>query len=308
MSFNKEICRRLLAIMLAAVITLALMPFMLDEAYAGEKGVITGLKQIEATEDSVTITWDCDGDFSYQFIIGEDKNNMPEFPSMEWTPISSDDPCYTFGELTAGVTYYVRMRTVDIEIINRYFEFTYGNPSKVLAVRPAKTIEPIVILDPPSFVYNGKARKPSVTVKDGDTVLSKSDYSVSYAKGRKNVGTYKVTVTMKGAYNGTAETTFDIVPKKTKITNITPGKKAFTAKWKKGKNITGYEIQYSTGKKFKKNTSASKIVKKAAKVSCRVTKLKAKKKYYVRIRTYKSVRGKKYYSDWSQPMTVKTKK
>ena len=111
----------------------------------------------------------------------------------------------------------------------------------------------------------------------------------------------------QGSYSGTVTKTFDIVPKGTKISKVTAKKKGFLVKWKKqAVQTSGYEIQYSVNGKFKSAKTAGNI--KANKTSKTVSKLKAKKKYYVRIRTYKTVNGKNYYSDWSAKKSVKTKK
>lgn len=89
----------------------------------------------------------------------------------------------------------------------------------------------------------------------------------------------------------------------TTITSVKAQSKAFTVKWKKKSSITGYQIQYSTNSKFKKNNKKIKI-KNAKTVSKKITKLKASKKYYVRIRTYQ---GKKY-SKWSKVKSIKIPK
>lgn len=89
----------------------------------------------------------------------------------------------------------------------------------------------------------------------------------------------------------------------TTITSVKAKSKAFTVKWKKKSGITGYQIQYSTNSKFKKGNKSIKI-KNAKTISKKITKLKAAKKYYVRIRTYK---GKKY-SKWSKVKSIKTPK
>lgn len=94
--------------------------------------------------------------------------------------------------------------------------------------------------------------------------------------------------------------------KTTKISKLTKGKKQFKATWKKASDVTGYQIQYSTDKKFKKDAK-SVTVKKNTTTSVTVKKLKSKKKYYVRVRTYKTVNGKKVYSSWSAAKTVTTK-
>ena len=89
----------------------------------------------------------------------------------------------------------------------------------------------------------------------------------------------------------------------TSITSLSAKDNGFKIKWKKKSSITGYQIQYSTNSKFKKGNKSIKI-KNAKTISKKITKLKAAKKYYVRIRTYK---GKKY-SKWSKVKSIKTPK
>lgn len=92
----------------------------------------------------------------------------------------------------------------------------------------------------------------------------------------------------------------------TTITSVKAQSKAFTVKWKEKSGITGYQIQYSTNSKFKKNNKTVKI-KKSETVSKKISKLKSSKKYYVRIRTYKTTSKKTYYSSWSKKKSVTTK-
>ena len=169
-----------------------------------------------------------------------------------------------------------------------------------------------VKLSKTSFTYNGKTQKPTVTVKDskGKTLRNGTDYTVKYSKGCKDVGQYTVTITFKGKYSGTKTLTFTIVPKGTSISKLTAGKKQFTAKWsKQTTQTTGYELQYST----KSSMSGAKTVtvSKNKTTSSTVKKLKSGTKYYVRVRTYKTVKvnGKsvKLYSSWSKIKNVKTK-
>ena len=151
-----------------------------------------------------------------------------------------------------------------------------------------------------SYTYNGKVQTPSVTVKDskGKTLKRNADYTVKYASGRKNIGKYSVTIKFKGNYSGSKTLSFTIVPKGTKLSSLSAGKKKLTAKWKAQKsNTSGYQIQYSTQKNFKGAKYVT--VKKNKTTSCTVKKLKSKKKYYVRVRTYKTVGKSKYYSSWS---------
>ncbi|MCM1286486.1 MAG: CAP domain-containing protein [Acetobacter sp.] len=170
-----------------------------------------------------------------------------------------------------------------------------------------------VTLSATSFTYDGKVKKPVVTVKDSKgNKISSSNYTVSYAKGRKAVGKYNVTVKFKGNYTGTITKSFTIKPKSTSISKLTAGKKKMTVKWKKqASQTTGYEIQYSTSSKFTAKTTKTVTVSKNKTTSKSISKLKAKKKYYVRIRTYKTVKvnGKntKIYSSWSKAKNVKIK-
>jgi hypothetical protein len=164
-----------------------------------------------------------------------------------------------------------------------------------------------------SVTYNGKAQKPAVTVTDSKGIALKkgTDYTVKYSDNKK-VGVATAKVTFKGNYSGTKKLTFKVKPKKSKITKLTPKKKGFKATWKKiTTQTTGYQIQYATDKKFKKNKKTV-TVKKNKTTSKTIKKLKAKKTYYVRIRTYKTVKvngkNKKIYSAWSKAVKVKTKK
>lgn len=94
-------------------------------------------------------------------------------------------------------------------------------------------------------------------------------------------------------------------PKKPTIKSLKKGKKSFILKWKKIKDVKGYQVQYSTSKKFKKAKKVN--IKKSSTTKLTAKKLKKKKKYYVRMRSYKMVNGKKVYSSWSKTKTVKTK-
>lgn len=144
---------------------------------------------------------------------------------------------------------------------------------------------------------------------DSIELTKDTDYNLLY-KNNIKVGTASVVITGVGKYTGTATKTFTIIPKGTIISGKIAAKtKGFTAKWKKQpKSITGYQVQYSVNKKFTKKATMAKIVKKTSITKLVVRKLKAKKKYYVRIRTYKTVNGKKYYSSWSKVKNVTTKK
>ena len=160
--------------------------------------------------------------------------------------------------------------------------------------------------------WTGKVQTQSPVVElGGKTLKSGTDYTVTY-NNNKNVGLAALTITGQGDYAGTITKTFKINPKGTSLKKPKKGKKAITVKWKKQSKkmsksrVTGYQIQLATNKKFTKNKKTV-TVKGYKKVSKKVTKLKAKKTYYVKLRTYKTVKGKKYYSPWSKVKTIKTK-
>ena len=104
----------------------------------------------------------------------------------------------------------------------------------------------------------------------------------------------------------TTKNTETVKPKKTSIKKLSKGKKKFTVTWAKVSGVKGYQIQYSSNKKFKKNNKSVTVTKQKT-TKATVKKLKSKKKYYVRVRTYKTVNGKKIYSSWSKVKSVKTK-
>lgn len=162
-----------------------------------------------------------------------------------------------------------------------------------------------ITLSSTSYLYDGKQKKPSVSVRGSDgRVIDSSNYSISYTNGRKNIGTYKVTLKFKGNYSGITSKTFKINPKSTSLSKLTASSKQFTVKWKKRTDqITGYQIQYSTNKKFTNSTTKTISQSSIASTTCKG--LKAKKKYYVHIRTYKKVSGISYYSLWSPIKMVK---
>lgn len=168
-----------------------------------------------------------------------------------------------------------------------------------------------------NVTYTGKKVVPSPTFeitevyrKDGSTIsIPESAYSVTVTtKNYKgDVGTAKAKVKFKGSYKklGSYTVSFKIVPKGTTLSSVKAGEKSFTAKWKKqSSKTTGYELRYSTNINM---ASAKTVAVKSNKtVSKKVSKLKEGTIYYVQVRTYKTVSGKKYYSSWSTKTQVTT--
>ena len=153
--------------------------------------------------------------------------------------------------------------------------------------------------------YTGMAITQSPVVKFGSkTLKAGTDYSISY-KNNKAIGTATVTITGKGAYTGTAKATFKICPKKTTLKTVTsPKTKQLKATYSKVSGVTGYQITYSTSSKFTKATTKS---VNASGTSKTISKLTKGKTYYVKVRTYKTVNGTKYYSGYSDVKKVKIK-
>lgn len=163
--------------------------------------------------------------------------------------------------------------------------------------------------------YTGKKVKaPTPIVKDANgKTIAKANYTVvapKNAKNMKDIGRYAYTIKFKGdTYSGSTKVYFQIQPAKVKIKAPAAAKKAVTVKWTKAakkEKVTGYEVMYATNNKFTKGKKTV-TVKGAAKVSKKVTKLKSKTKYFVKVRSYKTVKGVKIYSDWSAVKSIKAK-
>lgn len=142
-------------------------------------------------------------------------------------------------------------------------------------------------------------------MKYGDTTLVRDvDYTVRY-KNNKAIGIATAIVEGKGNYTGTVKKNFTILPKAVKLSALKAGKGTLTVGWKKGVNITGYQLQYALKKNF--SGAKKKNVTKAATTRAILKGLKTGKTYYVRIRTYKKVGKKVYYSAWSAAKAAKVK-
>ncbi len=188
----------------------------------------------------------------------------------------------------------------------KYYRCKYCYDSYTTTIYKASKVK----LSTTEYTYNGKAKKPSVKVYDskGNKISSKY-YTVKYESGRKKVGKYKVTVTFKTDYkyySGKTFVYFKINPGKTSIKKLTAAKKSLKVSIKKKTTqVTGYQIRYSVSKKF--SSYKSKTLSSNKKISYTIKDLYPKVTYYVKVRTYKTVNGKKYYSGWSTYKYKKTK-
>ncbi|MBQ2758767.1 MAG: fibronectin type III domain-containing protein, partial [Clostridia bacterium] len=193
---------------------------------------------------------------------------------------------------------------VSVKMIGNYT----GTKTLTFKINPIDISKCTVKLSYISYTYNGSVKTPVVTVTNqyGTKLTKDKHYTVTYASGRKLVGTYKVTVKMIGNYTGTKTLTFKINPPKTTVASLKAGTKSITVNLtKKTTQVTGYQIQYSTNKDF--TNAKTKTLTSSSTVKTTLTGLTAGKTYYVRVRTYKTVNNVKYYSGWSQYKYVKTK-
>lgn len=199
-------------------------------------------------------------------------------------------------------------------VVKKYTDLSEGGgntekpePSKPEPSEPpkpeTKTQIADVYLSASKYTYNGKVHTPRVEVygEDDDEVPT-DQYKVTYSSGRKNLGSYTVTVTGINDYEGTIKKTYVITPAKMKTPSVKAGKKKLTVKWKKlgggSQTYQIYVLKKGTKKaKYYTSTGSSKTIKKLSK----------KKYYYTKIRSYKKINGKTYYGSWSGTKKVKVK-
>ena len=179
-----------------------------------------------------------------------------------------------------------------------------GSVSKTFKIK--NNFKKATVLGISNKSYTGKNITQSITVKyNGKTLKNGTGYTVSYSSN-KNIGTATVKIAGKDSYTGTITKTFKINPAKQEIQKLTAKSKAFFVDWAQKESATGYEIQYATNSKF---SGAKKVTVTNNKTDKKtISKLSGKKKYYVRVRSYTTVKGKKYYGAWSSTKSVTTKK
>ena len=229
------------------------------------------------------------------------KANMSGAVSKHLTASKPDT--LTVSGLSGDKTYYVRVRSYT----NVNGKVYYGAWSDVKSIKTANNdITKATVSGISTKAFTGKTITQNVTVKVGNTVLKNgTDYTVSYSNNKK-VGKATVKITGKGKYGGVITKTFKINPAKQEIQKLTAKSKVFFVDWAQKGSATGYEVQYATNSKFtgaKKVTITNNKTDKAT-----VSKLSANKKYYVRVRSYTTVGGTKYYGAWSAVKNVTTKK
>ena len=231
------------------------------------------------------------------------------------------------GEISKPGTYFFTVRGTgskytgeakfSFNVVKKYTNPSEGGgntekpePSKPEPSEPSEPPKPEtktqiadVYLSASKYTYNGKVHTPRVEVygEDDDEVPT-DQYKVTYSSGRKNLGSYTVTVTGINDYEGTIKKTYVITPAKMKTPSVKAGKKKLTVKWKKlgggSQTYQIYVLKKGTKKaKYYTSTGSSKTIKKLSK----------KKYYYTKIRSYKKINGKTYYGSWSGTKKVKVK-
>ena len=180
-----------------------------------------------------------------------------------------------------GTGYYKGTATIHFKIIKKTEKFVSN-----------------VKLNRTSYTYTGKTIRPSVTVTVNGKKIGSSAYKLYY-KNNKNSGIGTVQVRGIGKYSRINKTlTFKILPPKTLLTGLKKANRSFTASWKKNIQATGYQIQYAADSRFTKERKTVTVGKQSA-TRYKISGLKNKKTYYVRIRSYKRVGKKVLYSSWS---------
>ena len=278
---------------------------------------------VNVTPDQMTVTTkQVNGLVLDKFVISENpdsvnKDSLIAEPEQVSEPHPEKDPEENIDSTTDPDPQYHSCTSTETKII-RASKKKNGKISYICScgkVVNAETINKIskVNLGLKTAVYNGKQRNPKVIVKDshGNTLKKNRDYIVTVPKGRTKIGKYIYNVNFKGNYSGSKKLTLTITPPKTSIRPPVAAKKSLIVKWKaipkaKRTQVTGYEILVSANKYFNKGNKKI-TVKGYRKASRKITKLKPKTRYYVKVRTYKNVKGVKIYSGWSKVKAINTK-
>ena len=193
-------------------------------------------------------------------------------------------------------------------IITGTGEFT-GTIRKTFTILPL-AVTPKVTLSKKSYTYDGKSKKPSVTVSVGGSKLFSSAYDVTYASGRKNAGKYKVTVDLKGNYTGSKTVSFTIKKAKQPMT-VKAKTVTVKASKLKQKNLTVSRSKALTLKKAK-GTVTYKKIKGPKKISIdkktgKITLKKGLKKGSYSLKVKVTAKGTTNYLKGSKTVTIKIK-
>ncbi len=272
-------------------------------------GTVTKSFTIGEYDISNCEAWDWENDFEYYYTGKAIKSGI------ELLQPSAKGTNYAYYPLEEGVHYTATYKnnikpgtaTVTFKAI-KGSKFK-GTKTITFKIKKKTDITKATVTGIKNRLYDGKVKKPVPVVKIGSKTLKKGkDYTVSY-KNNKNVGLATVTIKGMGEYDGTLNKTFKITPKMTSLKKVTSPKKGkLKITYKKASGAGGYQIKLSTKKTFTKATTKTVNVKGANTLSKTISGLKKGKKYYVKVRAYKTVGGVKYYGKYSGTHGVFVKK
>lgn len=263
-------------------------------------------------------------DYGYYFICSSWQSSNPDVIDPETGKVTRPEKdtlvklyvktYYSQSQLDDGGFLFDGGPLGDNEAYQSLYVMVKGTETQVPTTQPTTTepdtsaTEPSTAVTKPSTEISQPASsttaKPSSTTVTAPSTSAVTQPSNSTTASTVN-SSVSLTSTTVSATSTTAKSTAS-KPKSTSIKKLKKGKKSITISWSKTAGVKGYQIQLATDKKFKKNKK-SVTIKKQKTTKTTVKKLKGKKKYFVRVRTYKTVNGKKVYSSWSKIKSVKTK-
>lgn len=267
-------------------------------ANASENTVEYSLKDLGLDPDRVTMK---DGkNYSYDSAKGTITFSSPE------------DKSFVYDYITDTKHPQQKLMTVNA-VIEKKSDPVYVVPSKENKPTNQKAIQDTLVSKQTTLTYNGKVQKPKFIALDQDNNVIELRQLDVHAPKSKNPGIYRMSVTGKNGVSGTAILEYRIIPAPVKLISVKPLKskvRGIAVTWKKHRlQTSGFQVQYSTDKNFK--PGRIKTVTKASAVKLTLKSLKAKKKYYVRVRSFKTVKhgneSIKLYSKWTKVKRVKVK-
>lgn len=234
------------------------------------------------------------GTYNYYFRMPKSNSNAKKYMKMA----DDIDLCGVFFGLfdrNTDAMYYGNKKPVT-DLYYLLPTVDYGSSSSSSSSK--KKISSLEFDDVDNYTYTGKARKPAVTIYDGDYKLKNgTDYTLSY-KNNKEIGEGTITVTGKGKYTGTKKLQFNIVPKKPTI-KVSEKSGKITVSWGKITGAEKYQIYYSVnGGKYKKLVTTSKA-------SYTTSKLDADDELKFKVRAFAEEDGENYYGSFSKAVTLK---
>lgn len=263
-------------------------------------------------------------DYGYYFICSSWQSSNPDVINPETGKVTRPEKdtlvklyvktYYSQSQLDDGGFLFDGGPLGDNEAYQSLYVMVKGTETQVPTTQPATTEPDTSTTVPSTAVTNSSTAisqpASSTTAKHSSTTVTvPSTSAVTQPSNLTTASTVNssesLTSTTVSATSTTAKSTAS-KPKNTSIKKLKKGKKSITISWSKTAGVKGYQIQLATDKKFKKNKK-SVTIKKQKTTKTTVKKLKGKKKYFVRVRTYKTVNGKKVYSSWSKIKSVKTK-